>query len=95
MKSNIKVLLNKIIELLISCNESVWSKKLMYFREHLDSDYDHALSGIRSIFGGGGSFNDLLLQNNGKMLREENNALNKLQDELYSLAKAENSTRNI
>lgn len=54
MKSNIKVLLNKIIELLISCNESVWS-----------------------------------------MLREENNALNKLQDELYSLAKAEIPTRHI
>ncbi|HDR2844100.1 TPA: hypothetical protein QCK30_002582 [Enterobacter sichuanensis] len=95
MKSDINILLNKIIELLISCDESVWSRKLMYFREHLDSDYDHALLDIRSIFGGAGSFNDLILQNNGKMLREENNTLNKLQDELYSLTKAEISTRHI
>jgi len=95
MKSDVNVLLNKIIELLVSCNESVWSKKLIYFREQLDSDYEQALLGIRSIFAGAGSFNDLILQNNGKMLREENNTLNRLQDELYSLTKAEISARNI
>ncbi|NJQ18406.1 hypothetical protein HCO69_01995 [Pantoea sp. LS15] len=95
MKSDIHVLLNEIIELLVSCNESVWSKKLIYFRENLDSDYDQALLSIRSIFAGAGSFNDLILQNNGKMLRAENNALNKLQDELYRLTKAEISARNI
>ncbi|HAS1182253.1 TPA: hypothetical protein I3819_000523 [Enterobacter cloacae] len=88
MKSDVNVLLNKIIELLVSCNESGWSKKLIYFREQLDSDYEQALLGIRSIFAGAGSFNDLILQNNGKILREENNALNRLQDELYSLTRA-------
>ncbi len=39
MTSDVNVLLNKIIELLVSCNESVWSKKLIYFREQLYSDY--------------------------------------------------------
>lgn len=95
MKSDIHALLNKIIELLISCDESVWSKRLIYFREQLDCDYDQVVSGIRYIFGGASSFNDLILQNNGKMLRAENNALSELSDKLYSLIKAEISERNI
>ncbi|EMC1015621.1 DUF6966 domain-containing protein [Enterobacter bugandensis] len=95
MKSDLHALLNKIIELLVSCDESVWSKRLTYYREHLDSDYDQTVLAIRSIFGGAGSFNDLILQNNGKMLRTENNTLNELSDELYSLIKAEISERNI
>ncbi|HEC5298604.1 hypothetical protein SPG90_18185 [Enterobacter sp. D2] len=95
MKSNIHTLLNKIIELLVSCDETVWSKKLIYYRELLDSDYDQAVLGIRSIFGGAGSFNDLILQNNGKMLRTENETLSELSDKLYSLIKAEISARKI
>ncbi|MGU3486427.1 DUF6966 domain-containing protein [Enterobacter bugandensis] len=95
MKSDIHTLLNKIIELLVSCDESVWSKRLTYYREHLNSDYDHTVLAIRSIFGGAGSFNDLILQNNGIMLRAENNTLNELSDELYSLIKTEISERNI
>ncbi|MCL6723204.1 DUF6966 domain-containing protein [Enterobacter sp. J706] len=95
MKSDIHNVLNKIIELLVACNESIWSKRLIYFREHLDSDYDQTLLGIRTIFGGSGSFNDLILQNNGKMLRAENNALSELSDKLYSLIKAEISERKI
>ena len=67
----------------------------MYYREHLDSDYDQTVIGIRSIFGGAGSFNDLILQNNGKMLQAENNTLSELSDKLYSLIKAEISERNI
>lgn len=89
MKSDIKVLLTQIIDFLIEYHEDVWSKKLIYFREHLDSDYDQALSGIRSVFGGAGSFNDLILQSNGKMLRTENNTLSELQGKLYSMIKAE------
>ncbi|UWX93459.1 hypothetical protein N2K86_00410 [Enterobacter mori] len=95
MKSDIHMLLNKIIELLVSCDESVWSKRLINYREDLDSDYDQTVLAIRSIFGGAGSFNDLILQNNGKMLRAENNTLNELSDELYSLIKAAISERNI
>lgn len=95
MKSEIHTLLNQIIELLVSCDESVWSKRLIYYREYLDSDYDQVVLGIRSIFRGAGSFNDLILQNNGKMLQAENNTLNELSDKLYSLIKAEISERNI
>ena len=69
--------------------------QLIYYREHLDSDYDQAVLGIRSIFGGAGSFNDLILQNNGKMLRTENETLSELSDKLYSLIKAEISARKI
>ena len=95
MKSDIHTLLDQIIELLVSCDESVWSKRLIYYREHLDSDYDQAVLGIRSIFGGAGSFNDLILQNNGKMLRTENETLSELSYKLYSLIKAEISARKI
>lgn len=94
MKSDIDVLLTQTIDLLVECNETIWSKKLIYFREHLNSDYDQTLLGIRSVFGGAGSFNDLILQSNGKMLRTENNALSELQDKLYSITKAEISARN-
>lgn len=93
MKSEIQKLLTQTIDLLIDCNETVWSKKLIYFRECLDSDYDQTLLDIRSIFAGAGSFNDLVLQHDGKMLRTENNVLSELQDKLYSVTKAELSTR--
>lgn len=95
MKSEIHKLLTQTIDLLTDCNETVWSKKLIYFREHLDSDYDQTLLDIRSIFAGAGSFNDLILQRDGKMLRTENNALSALQDKLYSVIKAEISTHKV
>jgi hypothetical protein len=95
MKSEIQKLLTQIIDLLTECNEVTWSKKLIYFREHLDLNYNQTLLDIRSIFGGAGSFNDLILQSNGKMLRTENNNLSQLQDALYSIIKADISTRKI
>lgn len=93
MKTDIQKLLSSICTLLAETNETVWEERLKYFHQRLDIDYDTTLSEIKSVFGGAGSFNDLILQKNGQMLRQENIALNDLQDQLYDALKKEMAAR--
>ncbi|MFP2468885.1 DUF6966 domain-containing protein [Pseudescherichia vulneris] len=89
MMTEIKNLLNSISILLDATNEKKWAEQFKHFHQQLDADYDTTLNEIKIVFGGAGSFNDLILQKNGQMLREENIALNKLQDALYDALKKE------
>lgn len=89
MKTKIQKVLNDISLLLAENNEKEWAANFNWLNEQLDLDYEAALSNIKRLFGGAGSFNDLVLHNNGQMLKHENNQLNILQDQLYEALKQE------
>lgn len=83
---NIKELSIEILELLEKNNEKRWS---LVFKKIID-DYD--FSDIKSLkrsiltyYGGMGSFNDLIIHKDGKVLIEENNRLDELRSKLFSI----------
>ncbi|WP_370966478.1 DUF6966 domain-containing protein [Enterobacter wuhouensis] len=89
MKSNIQSLLVKIIHLLSVNGEKKWAETFEQLSKKLDVDYDTTLIEIKRTFGGAGSFNDIVLHQNGQMLTRENRELDKLQDQLYDATIAE------
>ena len=89
MKDEIQALLMRISTLLLANNENVWGLLFLDFSERLKENYEYTLHEIKNQFGGAGSFSDLILMDKGKMLSDENNQLNKMQDELYRLLKKE------
>ncbi|WP_343648759.1 hypothetical protein [Enterobacter sp.] len=89
MKANIQNLLVKITHLLSVNGEKEWATTFEHFRKELEVDYDTTLIKIKHTFGGAGSFNDVVLHQNGQMLTSENRELNILQDQLYDAITAE------
>lgn len=57
------------------------------FRLQEASDPEGAKSAILSVFGGAGSFNDVILYRDGQPLTAENTRLEALRDELYTLCR--------
>lgn len=85
--SQIEDVIKNIITLLRENNEPDWSKFLNKLRlEYINIETrSEAVKNIVSIYKGGmGSFSDLVLQKNMKMLIEENNKLATLKHELYN-----------
>lgn len=85
---SIQDVMKKTIILLLENDEKGWAeflKKLM--TEYVDlNTRDEAVKSILNIYKGGmGSFTDLVLQKNMKMLVEENELLASLKHELYNL----------
>lgn len=84
----IQNLLLKISRILKENDEPEWSMILKHLYEESFSyegeNYDHSfVIKIMSIYGGMGSFNDVLLQKNGKPLVEQNEEFYKLKHKLY------------
>lgn len=87
MKST-ELILQELITLLEKSKETNWSASLRSSMQALtrcvdDIERDYVKSQVKRIFGGMGSFSDLILFNDGKVLIAENNQLEKLRRELY------------
>jgi len=80
-------LIEQIIDLLVSVRESNWADAFKSFRRRLDNSDSESTETLRSdilrIYGGMGSFNDLVLYQEGQPLIKENQALDKLRMELF------------
>ena len=81
----------KIVELLGIANESMWQSNFISMLRLSDQiDNEDALlkfcEGVISNFRGMGSLNDLVLQQNGKVMIAENDKLEILKDKLYKEA---------
>lgn len=89
MKEEIKITIDSIIHILSSNPTACrWVNPFEALRGELDIDYDSALHSLRGLFGGMGSFNDLVLHQDGIPLRSKNNELHELSDILYEQLKA-------
>ena len=82
----------KIVEdikkLLLRCNVATWEKTIDELIKLLKTgEYEKASRIVMSIFGGMGSFSDIVLYENGQVLYDENNLLDKLRNELFEEAK--------
>lgn len=82
-------IVEKIIELLVSVGENNWADAFKSFRQRLGNSDSVNLETLRSemlrIYGGMGSFNDLVLYDQGQPLVMENQALDKFRRELFEL----------
>lgn len=85
--SNTISVIEKIIDLLTYAEESNWISSFKKFRVLFNNSGTEDLKFLRSemlgIYGGMGSFNDLVLHHKGLPMIEENNSLNKLREELF------------
>lgn len=83
-----ELILQQLVALLYRTNEHNWSESLQSLMLELkgsSNEVDRNLikSQLRGIFGGMGSFSDLILFKNGKILIDENNELDSLRQALY------------
>lgn len=79
------LLLEECIQLLSENDEKRWAEVLIRLKRHYieNDNNEETLSLIRKLFGGAGTFNDVVLHKDGKPLIEENNQLEKSRHELY------------
>ncbi len=79
----------QISELLQGTNNDNKSNTFIRFANSYDSDKEAVLSDIKSIYGGMGSFSDMVLYKDGKIDVERNEKLDILRDSLYNAVAAE------
>ena len=84
MEKEIRKILLEIIELLELMGESVWINTLRRLYEDNVSSQKDWLRKINSIFGGMGTFQDLVLMRNGIICIDENRKLDQLRNRLYN-----------
>ncbi|MCT2387996.1 DUF6966 domain-containing protein [Erwinia pyrifoliae] len=87
MKSEIKKVIKEIVKILSSHDEISWARYFQDCEMQLDDDYQAGIYNIRKVYGGMGSFNDLVLHKNGVPLKKENDRLDQLRHELYDLSR--------
>jgi hypothetical protein len=74
-----------IRELLIQTEEYNWVKLFNNFIEDIEHNEENKYRNILKIYGGMGSFNDLVLYKDGKSCIRENNEFSQLRTALYSV----------
>ncbi len=88
---DVKNLLDEIILLLLSVNEKNWCKPLKKIREEYElsttSNKQRIITDIIGIYGGMGSFSDLILHKEGKVLKGESTKLDHLRRKLFDTIK--------
>ena len=84
MEKEIRKILFEIIELLEIVGEYDWRTTLKRLYADNVSPQKDWLRKIKSLFGGMGSFTDLVLMRNGIFCIDENNKLDQLRDRLYN-----------
>lgn len=77
--------LHAIIQLLKVGGEKNWERALAALAIQMETDADTTFSQLLTLFGGMGSFNDVVLHVNGVPLIEENNELARLRSKLFDL----------
>ncbi|WP_148872668.1 DUF6966 domain-containing protein [Serratia marcescens] len=89
MKQEIKSVIIKIRDVLNNNDEGIYAGEFEYLNAQLESDYSEALYNIKRLYGGAGTFNNVVLHKNGWPLREENEDLTALRHKLYILTSEE------
>lgn len=84
MEKEIRKILLEIIELLELMGETVWINTFRRLYEDNVSSQKDWLRKINSIFGGMGTFSDLVLMRNGIICIDENRKLDQLRNRLYN-----------
>lgn len=83
-RKEIAAILNEVINLLAPYDEN-WTNSLKRLKKEMDTSPEEAMRHLKNLYGGMGSFNDLVLQKNGQMPKEENHKLFNLRSKLYEL----------
>ncbi|MGD8105381.1 DUF6966 domain-containing protein [Pantoea sp. FN0302] len=84
MKHEIRKIITDIACILSSNDELSWAKEFENLGSALDMDYESSLRSLKALYGGMGSFNDLVLHKEGIPLLYENRKLNNLRRKLYN-----------
>jgi hypothetical protein len=84
-QNEIEETLCAIAVLLEDAGESSWSHQIKALHHEFRVDSNTALPRIRAIFGGMGSFNDIVLHQKGAPLQEKNEKLAHHRARLFSL----------
>lgn len=84
---NIEKILARIEELLRLGASSNWVKTIENSRKELLGNPTSTVSNILGMYGGMGSFNDIVLYKNGQPLISENIEFDELREQLYELCK--------
>ena len=83
--------LEKITKLLLSVEEKNWYTAFKEFRDRCDQKNEREVKLLKSdilrIYGGMGSFSDLVLYSKGQVLIDENQKLEDLRKELFEIVK--------
>lgn len=82
---NIEKILTRIEELLRLGASTNWVKTIENIRKELSISPTSTVSNIRGMYGGMGSFNDIVLYKNGQPLVSENIEFDELREQLYKL----------
>ena len=83
MKNEIRKTLLDIVQIFSSNDEYSWAKKFEKLDSGLDDDYVSSLRTMEALYGGMGSFNDVVLHKDGVALVMENDQLDALRHKLY------------
>ena len=88
MSHTIELVLAELVELMMTCNESEWGAVLSQLASELEERPQDTKAQIRSMFGGMGSFNDIVLYGkDGSPLQKENDRLAFLRSKLYECSR--------
>lgn len=81
----IQCILIEISQLLIEGNRSDWGSCFFKFSERIETHLTSVKDDLRKLYGGMGSFNDIVLYKNQKLLVKENARLDFLRGRLFNL----------
>lgn len=87
MKNEIIETVARIAKILASNDEHSWAKAFEDLGSNIDTDYESSLHSLKGLYGGMGSFNDVILHKNGMPLIPENDDLEELRHRLYKQLK--------
>lgn len=87
MRDEIRKTVANIACILSSNDEHTWAKSFERLGTELDSDYESSIRKLKGLYGGMGSFNDIVLHKNGRPLIQENDELDDLRHTLYNQLK--------
>lgn len=82
-EDEIREALSALADLLAEAGETTWATAFEGLRNEFEIDPEMVISKIHAIYGGMGSFNDIVLHKNGTPLYEENSLLSRYRKQLY------------
>lgn len=85
MKKEIKDIMSDIIEILSKNNEECWAEVFNRHLIQIENDDEEGRYNVKKLYGGMGSFNDVVLHKDGLPVKDENEKLDALRKKLYYL----------
>jgi hypothetical protein len=83
----IKEIMTKIIIILLDAGMADWSAAITKLSHEMDVDPDCAKKKVLRLYGGMGSFNDIIIYKNGELLVKKTNEFYELKMNLFELCK--------